>query len=327
VLRELDVLYEIGYRHVFLADDNFTASRQPAKELLAALGAWNQRQTRGPVRFSTQLSVDAANDDELLRLCGKAPLTSVFIGLETPNEESLLETRKFQNLRRDVIERIGRFLEHGIMVMSGLIVGFDSDGADIFERQRRFVASAPIPIFSLGALVAPAGTPLFERLKFAGRLIPNGAETPATPWETNIVPRQMTGDELMTGLRRLCNEIYHPDAFADRVVHMLERLGRYQGPPLQDQRASLPQVREQLAHDTADLIRKLYNLGPAEKAMVTRIARCALAKRESHAVELAGSCLQMYAQIRSIYEINHVWAADYAAPWPTVFRSGRQAHA
>src|SRR5207245_8011633 len=146
VLRELDVLYQIGYRHVLLADDNFTASRQRAKELLAALSSWNRRRTAGPMTFSTQLSIDAANDDELVRLCAEAPLTAVFIGLETSNEESLRETKKRQNVGRDLLEQVGRFLERGIMVMSGLIVGFDSDGPDIFERQLRFVESAPIPI-------------------------------------------------------------------------------------------------------------------------------------------------------------------------------------
>ncbi len=308
VLRELDVLYRIGYRQVFLADDNFTASRQAAKELLAALAAWNRRQTNGPVRFATQLSIDAASDDELLRLCAEAPLNAVFIGLETPNEDSLRETKKVQNLRRDVIEQVGRFLDHGIMVMSGLIVGFDSDGADIFERQRRFVESAPIPVFSLGALVAPAGTPLFDRLSRAGRLLPNKAETPATPWDTNITPNRMSREELLSGLRRLCNDIYRPDAFAERVVHMLERLGPYRGPRLEH--ASSPEGRDPLARDTAAIIRTLFHLGDAEKAMVTRIGRCALARSDRHALELAGSCLRMYAQIRSIYEFHQIWEAE-----------------
>ena len=161
--------------------------------------------------------------------------------METPNEDSLLEAKKRQNLGHDLVEQVVRFLERGIMVMSGLIVDFDSDGPDIFERQRCFVESAPVPIFSLGALVAPAGTPLFERMARSRRLLPNGSETPATPWETKIIPMQMTRDELLSGLRRLCNQIYQPDAFAERVIHMLERLGPYQGPPLR-QNPAQPQA-------------------------------------------------------------------------------------
>src|SRR5207249_11689112 len=128
------VLYQHGYRNVFLADDNFTASRRRAKALLAALAAWTRRQADPRIAFATQVSIDAADDDELLRLCAAAPLSAVFIGLETPNEDSLLETLKHQNLGRDLVQQVGKFLEHGIMVASGLIVGFDSDGPDIFER-------------------------------------------------------------------------------------------------------------------------------------------------------------------------------------------------
>src|SRR5207249_3807175 len=211
---------------------------------------WTRRQADPRIAFATQVSIDAADDDELLRLCAAAPLSAVFIGLETPNEDSLLETLKHQNLGRDLVQQVGKFLEHGIMVASGLIVGFDSDGPDIFERQRRFVESLPVPIFSLGALVAPAGTPLFDRLARGGRLVSNGAETPATPWETNIIPKQMTRDELMRGLRWLCNKIYHPDAFANRVIHMLERLGPSQGPSIAGGIA-VPEGRNQLARDTA----------------------------------------------------------------------------
>ena len=305
VLHELDVLYQLGYRQVFLADDNFTASRQRAKELLSALGAWNRRQANGPIAFSTQLSIDAAGDEELLRLCAEAPFVAVFIGLETPNEDSLLETKKRQNLHRDLVHQVGRFLEHGIMVMSGLIVGFDSDGPDIFERQRRFVESAPVPVFTLGALVAPTGTPLFERLARSRRLVPNGAETPATPWETNIMPQQMTRDELVQGLRRLCNQIYHPDAFAERVIRMLDQLGPYQGPPSRGAPARSPE-RERLDRDTAGVIRKLADLGPTEEAMVARVIRYAIGRHPDR-LGVVGACLRMYAQIRSMYELNKVW--------------------
>jgi len=116
VLRELDALYRIGYRFVFLADDNFTAYRTRAKELLVALRDWNAQQERGEVGFTTQVSIDAAKDEELLKLCAEAGLTHVFIGIETPNEDSLRETKKHQNLRINLADQVQRFLDHGIAV-------------------------------------------------------------------------------------------------------------------------------------------------------------------------------------------------------------------
>jgi radical SAM superfamily enzyme YgiQ (UPF0313 family) len=159
VLRELDALYSFGYRTVFLADDNFTVYRARAKELLAAIQEWNARQTDGRVRFTTQISIDAAGDTEMLEMCADAGLTHVFIGIETPNEVSLREAKKRQNLKRNLLDEIQRIVNYGISVDCGMIVGFDNDEGDIFRRQYEFAMATAVPIFSLGALVAPAATP------------------------------------------------------------------------------------------------------------------------------------------------------------------------
>ena len=188
VLRELDLLYQLGYRSVFLADDNFTAYRGRAKELLRALHKWNLRQRAGKVTFATQVSIDAANDEEMLELLAQAGVAGVFIGIETPNEESLRETKKRQNVGVDLVEKIHRFCDRGIFVQAGMIVGFDSDGPDIFERQYEFSTRAAVPITTLGALVAPAATPLYDRMKREDQLIANGSAVTATPWSTNFIP-------------------------------------------------------------------------------------------------------------------------------------------
>jgi radical SAM superfamily enzyme YgiQ (UPF0313 family) len=156
VLRELDQLYRFGYRQVFLADDNFTIYRARTRELLDALRDWNARQTAGHVTFMTQVSLDVAADDDLLRRCAAAGLTHFFIGIETPNADSLREARKPQNLKRDMVGDVEHVLSHGISVSGGLIAGFDSDGPDIFDRQYDFAMRLPVPVYSVGALVAPA---------------------------------------------------------------------------------------------------------------------------------------------------------------------------
>jgi len=230
ILAELDQLYDLGYRAVFLADDNFTVYRKQAKEVLAALRDWNAARPDGPVAFNTQVSIDAARDPEILRLSAEAGMTSVFIGIETPNEESLRESHKRQNVGVDLLGQVRAFLEHGMAVTAGMIVGFDHDGPDIFKRQYEFAQASPIPIFSLGALVAPAATPLFARIKEAGRLVEGGPEVAALPWDTNILPTLMSRAELLSGMRWLCNRLYSPQAFACRVVQMIEALGPQLGP-------------------------------------------------------------------------------------------------
>jgi hypothetical protein len=130
--------------------------RHRAKEILAGLRDWNRARPGHTMSSTTQVSIDAARDPELLQLCCEGGMTSVFIGIKTPNQDSLRETRKRQNVGIDLIEQIEAFLRHGISVTAGMIVGFDHDGPDIFERQFEFAMASAVPISTLSALVAPA---------------------------------------------------------------------------------------------------------------------------------------------------------------------------
>ena len=294
VIEELEVLYRNGYRSVFLADDNFPVFRAHAKELLAAIRAWNRRQTQGFVGFSAQVSIDCARDEELVRLCAEAGVRGVFVGIETPNEDSLKETKKRQNLKIDMLERIQRFLDHGMQVTAGMIVGFDSDSPDIFRRQYEFAMASPIPIFSLGALVAPAATPLHARLKAAGRLVPEGSEVAANPWMTNIIPAQMTREQLIEGVKWLARELYRPDALLARLGHLVEHLGKScnPGPP-----TGAPQ--RSVYADYRDVVASVSRLGPDEAAMVKRAEEMAAGNADAFSM-LPGIFLR-YAQIRHMY--------------------------
>lgn len=298
VIAELDVLYAHGYRSVFLVDDNFTASRRDARALLTALAQWNDSRPAGPVSFATQVSVDVARDADMLALCAGAGLSMVFVGLETPSEESLREAGKRQNLGGDLLTMVDRFLAHGITVIGGLIVGFDSDGPDIFERQRRFVAASAVPVFTLGALVASSGSPLHSRLAAAGRLLPDKAFGVGEPWNSNIVPAGMSGEDLMDGLRHLCNHIYSPQAFGDRMVAMLDRLGR-------SGRAApfLAPIHQDVAAETAEVIKRLAARGPQERALVGRVGRHALTHCPQ-ALSVVQNYLRFYAQIRHVFAMT-----------------------
>lgn len=310
IITELDVLYRIGFRAVFLADDNFTVYRKRAKAVLAALRDWNAARTDGPVAFHTQVSIDAARDPEIMRLCGEAGLTRVFIGIETPNEESLRETGKRQNVGVDLVGQIQVFLDHGISVTGGMIVGFDHDGLDIFARQFEFAMKNPVPIFTLGALVAPAATPLFDRMKLAGRLLEGGSETQGV-WNTNIMPVSMTREQMFTGLKWLGNRLYDPQSFAARVVAMIERIGPQLGPFKAGYRPHKVRPVEQQAQG---VIRKVIGSGPAERAMWKSIAAALSEKPEAGPMVM--NAMFSYAQVRCLYEADAYWEPEILASPP-----------
>ena len=308
ILAELDVLYGLGYRSIFLADDNFTVYRKRAKAVLAALRDWNMSRSDAPVAFHTQVSIDAARDAEIMRLCGEAGLTRVFIGIETPNEESLRETKKRQNVGVDLAREVQVFLDHGISVIGGMIVGFDHDGPGIFDLQYEFAMSTPIPIFTLGALVAPAATPLYDRMKESGRLVTDGSESQGV-WNTNIQPVLMSREELLSGLKRLGNRLYSPASFASRTIAMIERLGPQLGP---FQAGYKPHRPRQVDIEAIGVVRKLISSGPEERQMYKMICRALAEKPEAGPMVMMA--LFSYAQVRCLYDAGGFWEPEILGP-------------
>jgi radical SAM superfamily enzyme YgiQ (UPF0313 family) len=227
IVAEVDQLAALGMRHVYLADDNFGASRRKSKEILRALRDWNRARAR-PMPFLTQLTIDLSDDEEFVELAAEAGLTRVFVGLETPNEDSLIETNKRQNLRTDMREGVRRFQRRGIEVLGGSVVGFDHDDLSIFQRQASFFAEIGVPSVQVYPLNAPDGTPLKERMVREGRYI---AWTESTAAGTRhfsyfnsytIVPKQMTVEQLRQGVYWLLWRLYDWRAFVDRFVTFLE---------------------------------------------------------------------------------------------------------
>ncbi|KAA3629079.1 MAG: radical SAM protein [Proteobacteria bacterium] len=298
VVEELEALKRHGYRRVFVADDNFTVYRRRSKALLSDIADWN-RSHGGEMSFHTQVSIDAARDPQMLGLYRSAGFNEVFIGIETPNEESLRETGKVQNTNLDLAGEIGKFLDHGVAVVAGMIVGFDSDDHTIFDRQYEFAMESSVPVFTIGALVAPFSTPLYARLQGENRILSNDIQIVGAPWETNIEPLNMTRDELLSGIRRLANALYRPDAFLHRVLSMIGRL---------DPDDALGGRGRKLRHidvDFARVIRSISRLGPGESDMLNRILR--EIRRKPSARMQAMSCLYRYAQIRHVYDLGGLW--------------------
>ncbi len=311
VIRELEDLYGYGYRSVFLCDDNFTVARSRAKELLAALRDWNLKLQNGNVTFSTQLSIDAARDDELLDMCAEAGLIQAFIGIETPNMDSLRESKKRQNMGVNLTDQIQKFYDRGIMIVAGMIVGFDNDGYDIFERQYEFAMQAAIPIVTLGSLVAPAATPLHDRLKAAGRLSADGSEVAATPWSTNIIPQLMTQDELLHGVRWLANKLYSPEAFEHRLLQFISRVGERRDPRHLNQQANPGKVSlRRVEEGGKEIVRQLTALGSREAHMAYKVFGAV--SKKPQVFEYAKAAMFHYAQIRYMYDQGNFWDTHIA---------------
>src|SRR5438874_1738026 len=160
-LAELDELMRIGWRgEVFIVDDNFIGNKKNVRLLMPDLIDWSER-NKFPFNFTTEASVNLADDDQLLKQMQAAGFRQVFIGIETPVTESLKEAQKGQNTRRDLIDSVKKVQSHGMEVMAGFIVGFDNDPDDIFQRQIDFIRDSAIPVAMVG-LLAFHGTGRFR---------------------------------------------------------------------------------------------------------------------------------------------------------------------
>ena len=170
-LAELQALYDLGWRgSVFVVDDNFIGNQRNVKRLLRELIPWMQER-KYPFTFLTEASVNLAEDAELLELMGKAGFYGVFLGIETPDQDSLQVTRKLQNTRNPLVEACNTINQAGLLIYAGFIIGFDGERAGAGERIRAFVEETGIPQPMLGVLQALPNTALWQRLQQEQRLL------------------------------------------------------------------------------------------------------------------------------------------------------------
>ncbi len=219
IIAELDGLYALGWRKsIFFVDDNFIGNKKQIKsEVLPGLIKWRKGKIGMP--FSTEASINLADDPELVKLMTQAGFDTVFVGIETPNEESLTECSKTQNKGRDLVESVKRLQRAGLQVQGGFIVGFDNDPPSIFQQQVDFIQKSGIVTAMVGLLQAPLGTRLYERMKQEGRLVSEFSGD-NVDGSTNILPK-MGLEPLREGYRRLLDQIYAPESYYERVVTFL----------------------------------------------------------------------------------------------------------
>ncbi len=223
VVAELDAIHRTGFiGDVFFVDDNFIGNRKAVRAVLPAISSWRRR-TGARLGFYTEASMDLADDPVLVDAMVDAGFGAVFLGIETPNPDALRETGKRQNLKGDPVSRVHALLSRGLDVWGGFIVGFDSDGPDIFDRMIDFVKRASIPYAMVGLLGAPPGTALWKRLKGEGRLREGAAFESGDQFGLTNVINRLPAEQLLEGYHRVLEALYAPRGYFQRCRDNLSR--------------------------------------------------------------------------------------------------------
>lgn len=218
-LTEIELLYSKGWRgSVFIVDDNFIGNKAVIRKLLPELIAW-QKKHRYPFNFFTEASVNLARETDLIESMVEAGFRKVFLGIETPVQESLKLTQKAQNTTMNLLDSVRKIQRAGMEVLSGFIVGFDSDPPDVFGRMIEFIQSAAIPVSMVGLLSALPGTQLTRRLLKEGRLLSEGNGS-NTIDDLNFIPK-MDASQLVEGYKKILSTIYQPREYYARVLEFL----------------------------------------------------------------------------------------------------------
>lgn len=234
MLAELNRLYALGYRgHVDFVDDNLIGNKKALKGFLPELTAW-QKAHGYPFEFSTEASMNLADDDELLGMLKQANFFAVFIGIESPDPETLRQTSKKQNTRRNMAANIHKIYSYGLFVTAGFIVGFDNENGSIADAMADFIEECAIPVSMVGLLYALPNTQLTRRLAKEGRLYEGH----------DVMDPERSGDQCSLGInfepkrplnhvlsdyKRVLERVFEPAAYAnrlDRLTALLDRSGR-----------------------------------------------------------------------------------------------------
>ena len=292
ILAELDAIGDLNtFDMVLFADDNLIGNKKALKkELLPALIEWRRR-TNPPVGFATQVTVNLVDDPELMQLMLEAGFRHIFVGIETPDTDSLIACKKRQNTKRDLLDSIHRLHKAGFIVTAGFIVGFDTDQPTIFQRQIDFIQESGIVIATMNLLKAPPGTELYDRMKREERLI--------EPFDfdenkTNILP-SMGFDALYNGYEYVLRHVYDPEYVYRRALTFMETC--------QGAKVESPISRSLRLRDIATFFRIVYHLGlrGPDRVYLWRLLRWTL-KHHPNRVDMAFLFAVLIYQFSQMYE-------------------------
>jgi len=224
VLTEIETIAALGGEYVSFSDANLIGNTKYAERLLRGLVEFGQA-NGFPIHFSGEMTINVADKPQLLELFREANFTSIFVGIESPRMDSLVETKKRQNIHKPLMDSIRRIQSHNLVVVAGMIVGFDHDDIRIFQEQFDFLMEAAIPFTTCGVLTAIEKTPLYDRVQKEGRLLPydsalvygHGAA------DLNFVPKLMTVEEVQRGYNWLIRALYKSENYGARLVKALQQ--------------------------------------------------------------------------------------------------------
>ncbi len=322
---ELEAIYALGYRgHIDFVDDNLIGNRKAVKPLLAELAIWLERHDH-PFEFSTEASINIAEDDELLALMKRANFFAIFVGIETPDAATLLSTNKRQNTRRDIVESIQKIYRAGIFVNAGFIIGFDGEKDRVAEAMIACIEAAAIPVCMVGLLYALPNTQLSRRLTAEGRLHAE-SDRPRNDEDsdqctsglnyTTLRPR----NEMIEDYRAVLQRIYEPGAFFARVSRLARQLDLSEhkiNRPMSSIRRDL-RALSRIAWRSGVLDRQV--LGPFWRALLDCLIHNPRAVRVVFALAAIYLHLRPFARFmdaRLVERIDSVNAAGFEAGFPS----------
>jgi len=295
ILAELQRLYDLGYRgHVDFVDDNLIGNKKAVKQFLPQLIAW-QEAHGFPFEFSTEASVNLSDDEGLMGMLKAANFWLVFIGIESPDPETLVAMRKKQNTKRNLAESVHKIYSYGIAVTAGFIVGFDSEKGSIGESMAEFIDDCAVPVAMVGLLYALPGTQLTRRLEKEGRLhqghdvmIEERAGDQCSIG-INFDPKRPMRD-ILTDYRRVVETVYAPENFArrlEKLATMLDRRGRRNTPVAGDRRGET---------NSAEMINTIINAVPGTRDILWNAFKT-IARTNPHALRHIVILMSLYMHL------------------------------
>ena len=320
MLAELQCLYDAGYRgHVDFVDDNLIGNKKALKRFLPVLTAW-QKERKYPFEFSTEASMNLADDTELLQMLKGANFFAIFVGIESPDTETLIATQKKQNTKRSLAQSVHKIYDAGIFVIAGFIVGFDTEKGSMAKGMIGCIEDTGIPVSMVGLLTALPNTQLTRRLTAEKRLLPfqEGSGDQCTAG-INFIPLRPKKD-ILSDYKAVLESIYEPSAYFERVRGVGRALKRPDFDQAFDMKGAL--------HDAGFLARLVWRVTVQRPdlrrpfwRMVTDVARHNPAALES-VIIMATFYLHLgtFAQT-VIKELDRLIVEEGNSPSPSIDRS------
>lgn len=224
IIKEIQTLYDLGHRgHIDFVDDNFIGNKKNVKIVLPVILEWSKAH-KYPYYFSTESSINLADDDKLLQMMNDVDFRYVFVGIETPEDEILRLAQKRQNVNKPVTEAINKIHSYGMIVNGGFIIGFDNESDETADKMNYCIQDSGICMAMVGKLYALPETQLTRRLKSEGRLFENDSIIR----DNNKELDQMTSGlnfitsrprlDVLKDYKKVINYIYNPVRYYERIA-------------------------------------------------------------------------------------------------------------